>query len=152
MDKAAILAQVINHVKELKSKAVEISKGYNIPSDTDEVRVEAEANAVNSGSFYIRATLCCEDCPELFAELRQTLDTLQLKLIRAEISTLSGRVKNILIMRCDDNANDIDRHIYTASVHQALKSVLDRVNSTVDFYPRAKRRRISMFESSCSSS
>nr|CAD1843273.1 unnamed protein product [Ananas comosus var. bracteatus] len=80
MDKAAILAQVINHVKELKSKAVEISKGYNIPSDTDEVRVEAEANAVNSGGFYIRATLCCEDRPELFAELRQTLDTLRLKL------------------------------------------------------------------------
>lgn len=155
LDKAALLAEVIDHVKRLKSNATEISKGCTIPSDVDEVKVEVE-DVMNNGNFIIKASLCCEDRPDLLADIRQTLQTLQLRTTRAEISTLGGRVKNVIFMTCEGNASDVEKSLYTSSVHQALKSILDRVNSSVDFMPRTtfsnKRRRISPYESSCSSS
>ncbi|CAL9198756.1 transcription factor bHLH30-like isoform X2 [Musa acuminata AAA Group] len=156
LDKAALLTQVINHVKKLKKNAAEISEGYTIPSDVDEVRVEVEGDATKSGSFIVKASLCCEEGPEILTDLRQTLQSLHLKIIRAEISTLGGRVKNVLVMTSDGSSRAIDKHVLMATVHQALKSILDRVNSQVDFLPRtsfsSKRRRISPFESSSSSS
>ncbi|URE49617.1 Glycosyl hydrolase family 17 protein [Musa troglodytarum] len=156
LDKAALLAQVINHVKKLKNNAAEISEGYTIPSDVDEVRVEVEGDAMKSGSFIVKASLCCEEGPEILTDLRQALQSLHLKIIGAEISTLGGRVKNVLVMTSDGTSGAIDKHVLVASVHQALKSILDRVNSQVDFLPRtsfsSKRRRISPFESSSSSS
>ncbi|RZR99096.1 hypothetical protein BHM03_00028573 [Ensete ventricosum] len=156
LEKAALLAQVINHVKKLKKNAAEISEGYTIASDVDEVRVEVEGDAMKSGSFIVKASLCCEEGPEILTDLRQTLQSLHLKIIRAEISTLGGRVKNVLVMTSDGSSGAIDKHVFVATVHQGLKSILDRVNSQLDFLPRtsfsSKRRRISPFESSSSSS
>lgn len=155
MDKASLLGEVISHVKELKKHATEASKGYVIPTDLDEVNVEPEGDGTDGGTFCIKASLCCEDRPELLSELKRTLHALRLQTVRAEISTLGGRVKNVLIMKHEGNANDIERRIYASSVHQALKAVLDRVASP-EFSPRTtlsnKRRRISPFDSSCSSS
>ncbi|RRT81536.1 hypothetical protein B296_00001546 [Ensete ventricosum] len=91
LDKAALLAEVINQVKELKTNAVEISKRYFIPSDTDEVRVKVE-DVMKDGNFLVKASLCCEDQPELIADLRHTLQSLQLKMVRAEISALGSQV------------------------------------------------------------
>lgn len=153
LDKAALLAEVINHVKELKMNAVEISKCYSIPSDIDEVRVEVE-DVMKDGNFLVKASLCCEDRPELFADLRLTLQSLQLKTVTAEISTLGGRIKNVLVMTSDRNYTNVERQLCMTSIRQALKSILDRVNSQADFLPRPsfsnKRRRISLFESSSS--
>ncbi|XP_077251140.1 transcription factor bHLH30-like [Tasmannia lanceolata] len=155
MDKAALLAEVISQVKELKRHATEISKGHTIPSDVDEVRVESNVEGLNKECFHIKASLCCEDRPELLADLQQALQALQLKLVRAEISTLGGRVKNVFVMTCEGNTNDIEHRTFAGSVHQALKAVLDRVASP-EFSPTTalsnKRRRISLFESSSSSS
>lgn len=156
LDKAALLAEVIGHVKKLKRNAVEISKGYTIPSDTDEVRVEVQGDAMSTGGFMVKACLCCEDRPWILADLRQTLHSLHLQTIRAEISTLGGRIKNVFVMRSAKNSRNIDRHHFVASVHQALKSILERINSQVDFLPRAtfanKRQKISLLESSSSAS
>ncbi|KAJ0987643.1 hypothetical protein J5N97_005999 [Dioscorea zingiberensis] len=42
MDKASLLGKVIEQVKDLKRKAVDISKGFTIPSETNEVTVESK--------------------------------------------------------------------------------------------------------------
>lgn len=42
MDNAPLLAIVINHVKELKRKAVEIGKVCSAPTEVDEVSVECD--------------------------------------------------------------------------------------------------------------
>lgn len=155
MDKASLLAEVIRHVKELKKHAKEVSIGNVIPTDVDEVRVEPEGEGTDGGIFHIKASLCCEDRPELLSNLKQTLQSLHLKMVRAEISTLGGRIKNVLVMTHEGNANAIERRVFASSVHQALKAVLDRVASP-EFSPRTmlsnKRRRISLFDSSSSSS
>ncbi|XP_058095632.1 transcription factor bHLH30-like isoform X2 [Magnolia sinica] len=154
MDKASLLAEVINHVKELKRHATDSSKGHVVPMDVDEVRVEPDGDGINEGSFSIKASLCCEDRPELLSDLKQTLQALRLKTVKAEISTLGGRVKNVFVMRFEGNANDIQRRMFANSIHQALKAVLDRVSSP-EFSPRTppsnKRRRMSLFDFSSSS-
>lgn len=154
MDKASLLAEVINQVKELKRHAAEISIGSAFPSDVDEVRVEPDYDGISAGCFSIKASLCCEDRPDLLSDLKQTLHSLQLKTVSAEISTLGGRIKNVFVMTCERHVNDVEQRIFASSVHQALKAVLDRVTSN-EFSPTAlpnKRRRISLFDSSCSSS
>ncbi|CAD5180877.1 transcription factor bHLH30 [Musa acuminata AAA Group] len=149
MDKAALLAQVISHVKKLKRNAAEINKSYTVPSDTDEVRVEVEGDMTIAGRLMVRASLCCDDRPEILADLRQALSGLHLKTVRAEISTLGGRMKNVLTMTSEGTFSNVDKHLFVASVHQALNSILDRVKSREDFLPRAsfsnKRQRISPF-------
>nr|QDH08946.1 transcription factor bHLH30-like isoform X1 [Cymbidium sinense] len=155
LDKAGLLAEVINHIKNLKSDAVEISKFCTIPSDTNELKVEIDGDGASNNSFSIKASFCCDDRPELLADLKHTLESLHLKTISAEISSLGGRVKFVFLMTGEGVNNDFERHLFTTSIHQALKSVLDRASST-DFLPNAcfpgKRRRISLFESSSSSS
>lgn len=162
LDKAALLAEVINHVKFLKSTATEHARGYTIPSDADEVTVRCEPqteNATNT-SFLIRASICCDDSPELYTELKQSLQNLHARVISAEISSLSGRVKIVFfIMHERGGGNDDDevaKNIFVDSMQHALRSALERVNSSVEFMPRAflmnKRRKVLHFESSSSSS
>ena len=119
------------------------------------MRVEVDGDGVNDGIFSIKASLSCEDRPDLLADLRQTLQSLQLKTVPAEISTLGGRIKNVFVMTCEGNPTDMERHLFTANVQQALKSVHDRATSiehVLRTYFASKRRRISPFESSCLSS
>ncbi|KAJ0963058.1 hypothetical protein J5N97_028180 [Dioscorea zingiberensis] len=156
LDKASLLAEVISHVKRLKNNATEMSKGCIVPSEVDEVRAEMERLGMNSESFSIKASLSCDDRPEILADLKNTLQAFKLKTLGAEISTLSGRMKVVFLLACEGNTTETERHLLTASIQQALKSVLDRASSPQDFllrtsYPN-KRRRIPLFESSSSSS
>lgn len=146
LDKAALLAEVINRVKKLKCNASKISEGCIVPSDADEVRVDVDRDGVDDGICSIKASLSCEDRPDLLADLKHSLQTLQLKTVRAEISTLGGRVKHDFVITCRKKVNDIGQHPCTTNVREALKSVLDRA-TTPEFVPRtsfpSKRRRIS---------
>lgn len=155
LDKASLLAEVIKRVKELKKHATQVSKGHVVPTDVDELIVEPEGDGTDGGIFSIKASLCCEDRPELLFDLKQTLQALHLKTVSAEISTLGGRIKNVLEITHEGNANEIEQRVFASSIHQSLKAVLDRVASP-EFSPRTmlsnKRRRISLFDSSCSSS
>ncbi|XP_020595899.1 transcription factor bHLH30-like [Phalaenopsis equestris] len=155
LDKAGLLAEVINHIKNLKSDAVEIGKFCTIPSDTDELKVEVDGVGASNNSLSIKASFCCDDRLGLLADLKHTLESLQLKTISAEISSLGGRVKFVFVMTGEGLNNDLERHLLITTIHQALKSVLYRASS-MDLLPNAcfpgKKRRISLFESSSSSS
>ncbi|CAA6671549.1 unnamed protein product [Spirodela intermedia] len=142
MDKAALLTEVISRIKELKTSTTEISQGVNVPADADEVKVEVEAS------------LCCADRPELLMDLKQTLLALRLRTVKAEISTVGGRVKNDIVLTCEGGGAaaatgeyDTECNIFTNNVHQALKSVLERASSQPDFSAGSplsgKRRRLS---------
>ncbi|KAJ3694271.1 hypothetical protein LUZ60_009751 [Juncus effusus] len=151
LDKAALLGEVINHVKRLKAHATDHTKGRTVPSDTDEVSIRCVPQTANS--FLLHASICCDDSPDLFSELKQNLKILKVKIVRAEICSLGGRVKIVFVMVCE---NDASVNIWVDSVRGALCSVLEKVNNSVEFVPREsllnKRRKISNFESSSSSS
>jgi hypothetical protein len=156
MDKAALLAEVITHVKKLKTNAARISSHCpSVPADADEVTVELVHQDASSSShgFLVKATLSCEDGADLFADVKNALRPLGLRVVGSEVATLGGRVRFTFLMSPTCRG---DVSVVADSVQQALQSVLDKANSALEFAPRAsllnKRRRVSTFESSCSSS
>ncbi|XP_062189864.1 transcription factor bHLH30-like [Phragmites australis] len=160
MDKAALLAEVITHVKKLKANAARISRHCPVPADADNVTVELVPEAsssrgtivgCNGGGSLVKATLSCGDGADLFADVKHALRPLRLKVVGSEFTTLGGRVRfTFLVSSCGDD------DVSLGSVRQALQSVLDKANPELEFAPRAsllnKRRRVSTFESSSSSS
>ncbi|XP_047328141.1 transcription factor bHLH51-like [Impatiens glandulifera] len=167
MDKAALLGSVIEQVKDLKRKATEASKSLIVPVDIDEVTVELfldeeedeEAAAAaaacsseinnNPESILIRASVCCEDRPELFEELSQALKSLNLGTVRAEISSLGGRVKSILVL-CTSKG------VCLNSLKQSLKGVLVKIASSSEtsgassYTIKSRRQRFFFPSSQCS--
>ncbi|KAK4577764.1 hypothetical protein RGQ29_028042 [Quercus rubra] len=150
MDKASLLAEVISHMKELKRSAEEASDGFVIPMDFDEVIVERE-DGFDGDPYSIRASLCCDFKPGLLSDLKQALSGLHLIIIRAEIATLGGRMKNVLVM-----TNRKEGEVNHSEVRQALRSVLDKFSGSQEFLLGTtfsnKRQRISIFNCSSSSS
>ncbi|KQJ90194.1 transcription factor bHLH30 [Brachypodium distachyon] len=154
-DKASLLAEVLEHVKELKRQtsamtaappaAVEDDAGgpaTMLPTEADELGVDAAQDG--DGRLVVRASLCCEDRPDLIPDIVRALAALRLRARRAEITTLGGRVRSVLLITADegdrqqedDGEDDEDddrecaashrRHECIASVQEALRGVMDR--------------------------
>lgn len=151
MDKASLLGEVLRHLKDLKRNAAQDCEGLMIPKDNDEINVEEQEGGLNGFPYSIRASLCCEYKPGLLSNIRQELDSLHLMIIKADIATLGSRMKNVLvIISCEErNFEDAEyRQFLAGSVHQALRSVLNRFCVSQEVLGTKKRRRISIFSSS----
>lgn len=159
MDKATLLAEVISHLKVLKRAAAEVVDAHIIPKEIDEIIVEQQQeDGLDGVPYLIRASLCCDYKPGLLPDLKRALHGLDLIIKRAEIATLNGRMKNVFVLTSCKEGNikttELRRFLET-SVHQAIKSVLNKFSDPQEFsfmtFPN-KRRRISLFNSSSSSS
>ncbi|KAJ0046632.1 hypothetical protein Pint_06544 [Pistacia integerrima] len=153
MDKAALLGSVIEHVKDLKLKAMEVSKAFTIPTEVDEVTVDYDlaqsANPTNvnnvnksKNSILIKVSVCCEDQPELFRELIRVLNGLGLSTVQADIATVGGRIKSILVL-CNKDSDQESVPLNT--LKQSLLLVLSRLSSASmasNFRIRSKRQRL----------
>ncbi|KAE8667602.1 bHLH106 protein [Hibiscus syriacus] len=132
-DKASLLAKVVQRVKELKEQALETTELDNLPSETDEITV-LSSDYSDDGRLIFKASFCCEDRSDLLPELIDILNSLHLKTLKAEMATLGGRIRNVLIV-----AADKDYSIESVQFLQnALKSLLERSNTS----NRSKRRRV----------
>ena len=151
MDKAALLGSAIEHVKDLKRKATEISKAFTIPTEIDEVTVACDLpediSPTNSRQskekIFIRASVCCDDRPEVFAELIRVLKGLRLSTVKADISSVGGRMKSNFIL-CNDNSED-QEGVSPTILKQSLKVVLSRIASSSagsNCRIRSKRQRM----------
>lgn len=153
MDKATLLGEVVRQVKELKKAATEASKGFLVPTDDDEVIVETCKDEAN-GTCCFKASICCDYRPGLLTDLRQALDALPIKMVKAEISTLGSRLrKDFVFTSCRTTAHGDD---LACTVRLALNSVLQKAAISPEYLPYStfpkKRQRISYFDSSSSSS
>lgn len=134
MDKAALLGSVIDHVKDLKRKATEVSKAYLLPTEADEVTIETDyAQHVNIGNIhrskenmFIRASICCDDRPELFLELTQVLKGLGLTAVKADIASVGGRIKSVLVLCTKEG----DMGACHSTLKQSLGLVLSKIASS----------------------
>lgn len=159
MDKASLLAEVIDHLKQLRRNAADATKGILVPMDIDEVSVEQHDDGSGGDSCSIRASICCEYKHEVLSDLRQALEALHLKTVRIEIATLGSRMMNLFVITgCkQENIQDTEGcQLFANSVRQALRSVLDKFHATEEFTTNSalsnKRRRVSLFNSSNESS
>uniref|UniRef100_A0A803KV65 BHLH domain-containing protein n=1 Tax=Chenopodium quinoa TaxID=63459 RepID=A0A803KV65_CHEQI len=139
-DKASLLAEVIQHVKELRRQTSIIAETSVVPTESDELTVDP-ASDEQDGKFIIKASLCCDDRTDLLPDLIKALKTLRLRTLKAEITTLGGRVKNVLfvthepnISDHDNNDNNQDDHdedgppgqCSISSIQEALKAVMEK--------------------------
>ncbi|KAJ8761507.1 hypothetical protein K2173_001641 [Erythroxylum novogranatense] len=160
MDKATLLAEVISYLKQLKKNAMEVNVGLLMPMGDDEVKVEAYDDGSGDGTSSFVASLCCDYRPSLLSDIRQAIETLQLKMVNAEISTLAHRLKVEFVFSSCRNNNVVDdaeaRQLLRKSIHRALTAVLEKGPASPDYSPRTtlpnKRRRMAFFDSSSSSS
>jgi len=172
-DKASLLAEVLDHVKELKRQtlammvaaAAAVAGGGDdegaagpaqmLPTEADELAVDAAAD--RAGRLVVRASLCCEDRPDLIPDIVRALAALRMRARRAEITTLGGRVRSVLLITADEGAEDDHqgydededddgrcpngghgraashrRHECFASVQEALRGVMDRWTASSD--------------------
>nr|AKN09657.1 basic helix-loop-helix transcription factor [Salvia miltiorrhiza] len=151
MDKATLLAEVISQIKQLRTTASQASEGLHIPIDTDELKVETLENHTGDGMFLLRASLCCEHLPDLLSDVRQVINSLPIRVLKSEISTLGSRVK-IAFLITTVEGNDSVREFVVGSVRAALSNVLEKVSALAEsaeqlFIPR-KRQRVSCLDSS----
>lgn len=132
-DKASLLAEVIQHVKELKRQTSQITDTNPVPTEMDELTVD-NYSSDEEGNFVIKASLCCEDRSDLLPDLIKTLKSLKLRTLKAEITTLGGRVKNVLFVthgdQEDHNTNDDQLQYSISSIQEALKAVIEKSSGT----------------------
>ncbi|KAL2632502.1 hypothetical protein R1flu_003981 [Riccia fluitans] len=127
---ASLLGEVIDHLKSLKRQAADISEDGPVPSDVDELTVDLDPSlsAVDEGRVYYRASICCDDRPDLYSDLMRTLHNLSLQTVKVDIATLDGRIKNVLLMtKSDEDYDEVDKEgpsVY--SITEALRSVIER--------------------------
>ncbi|RWW23793.1 hypothetical protein GW17_00011937, partial [Ensete ventricosum] len=142
--KASLLAKVVERMKDLKQRTEEIADTQFFPTETDEIVVLPSSAAISGQRSAFEASLCCEDRSDLLPELIETLRSLHLKTLRAEIATLGGRVRNVLILAKDEEAyedaddEDDDDDSGGAFLRDALKALVDRSLPA----ERCKRRRL----------
>ncbi|CAN4101840.1 unnamed protein product [Withania somnifera] len=142
MDKASLLRSVIEHVKDLKGRAKEISNILNSPCEIDEVIIEEEDKSLtttnkNSNIMLVKVSLSCDDRPGLFSELNRGLKNLKLTTVEASITSLGGRIKCVFVLQ---SINAVCIH----TLKQSLRLVLARIAispSTSDFRIKSKRQR-----------
>ncbi|XP_076907976.1 transcription factor bHLH30-like [Bidens hawaiensis] len=134
-DKASLLAEVIQHVKELKRQTSIIAEQSPVPTEINELTVDHASD--NDGKLVIRASLCCEDRSDLLPDIIKTLKALKLRTLKAEITTLGGRVKNVLFITVDDHLNGNDDqplvNYSITAIEEALKQVMENTNGD-DFW------------------
>lgn len=154
-DKATLLSKVVQRVLELKRQTSELHELDNlmIPSENDEFAVyihnnnnnnnddsgnnqcdnEDDSNN-NNNKLILKASLCCEDRPDLFADLNGVLSSLNLKTLRAEVSSLGGRIQSVFIVSADNSTHSDECAVF---LRDALKGIVQRSGSD----ERLKRRR-----------
>ncbi|XP_017224425.1 transcription factor bHLH30 isoform X1 [Daucus carota subsp. sativus] len=145
-DKASLLAEVIQHLKELKRQTSIIAESSAIPTESDELTVDNEED--EDGRFVIKASLCCEDRTDLLPDLIKTLKAMRLKTLKAEITTLGGRVKNVLFITGDDqelNRDDDEQQqpheYFVSSIQEAFRAVMEKSNGDESSPGSVKRQR-----------
>ena len=142
---------MIQHVKELKRQTSVIAETSPVPTETDELTVD-DASSDEDGRFIIKASLCCEDRSDLLPDLIKTLKALRLRTLKAEITTLGGRVKNVLFITGDedssagadddDDEDNQETHQYCiSSIQEALKAVIEKKSSEDSSSGSVKRQR-----------
>ncbi|KAF3330854.1 transcription factor bHLH106-like protein [Carex littledalei] len=149
IDKASLLAKAVERVRDLKQLTATIPKNQNFPSEHDEIVVlpstSDSSSTASSVPTIFEASVCCDDRADLLPELIETLHGLRMRTLRAEIATLGGRVRSVLLVareRGDDEERDEDEVSVGSGecLRDALRALVDRQMAAAS--DRPKRRRM----------
>ncbi|CAL4965428.1 unnamed protein product [Urochloa decumbens] len=150
MDKATLLARVVDQVKHLKRKASEATHSMALPPETNEVSIElhtGDSGGIVAGTdkmIYIKASISCDDRPDLIAELIQAFHGLRLRTVRADLTSLGGRVQHVFVLCREEGWGGAGASL--RSLKESVRQALARVASPEMAYGsnpfQSKRQRI----------
>ncbi|XP_057448552.1 transcription factor bHLH131 [Lotus japonicus] len=96
-DKATVLSETIKQVKELRKKVSKLEvdgpKEVKFPSGADRLNLE---KCNEDKGMIVKATLSCEDRPELMSAIARALRSMKANVIKAEMLTVGGRTRTVL--------------------------------------------------------
>ncbi|KAF0926598.1 hypothetical protein E2562_026983 [Oryza meyeriana var. granulata] len=148
MDKATLLASVVNQVKHLKTRATEATThAAPIPPEANEVTVQWYAGE----HTYVRATVSCDDRPGLLAGIAGAFRRLRLRPLRADMSCLGGRTQHAFVLCREEQeaaaAGDVNASAASVrSLKEAVRQALAKVAFPEMVYgsggSRRKRQRL----------
>ncbi|EEE62444.1 hypothetical protein OsJ_17236 [Oryza sativa Japonica Group] len=151
MDKATLLASVVNQVKHLKTRATEAttpSTAATIPPEANEVTVQCYAGGEHTAAArtYVRATVSCDDRPGLLADIAATFRRLRLRPLSADMSCLGGRTRHAFVL-CREEEEEEDAAAEARPLKEAVRQALAKVALPETVYGgggRSKRQRLMM--------
>ncbi|KAK8642719.1 hypothetical protein V6N13_012053 [Hibiscus sabdariffa] len=146
-DKASLLAEVVHHVRELKKQMEDVGQRdrdgcckdnqseldtpWSFPGECDEADL-----SFSDEEGTLKATVCCEDRPGLNHDLSRVIRSVQAKVIRAEMTTVGGRTKSVVVMQWSGDEEQI------GVLKRALKDVVENRVSRLAQGTGSKRARI----------
>lgn len=119
-------------MKELKRQTSLIQGTSPVPSESNEIKVD-NASDEDGTKLVIKASLCCEYHSNLLPDLMKTLQSLRLRILKAEMTKLGGRVKNVLYITCEEDHQDSNNDnsgfeqqqpLCISSIQEALQAVM----------------------------
>lgn len=153
IDKATLLAKAVERVRELKQRMAGVvgeaaaPASHLFPTEHDEIVVLASGGGAGGAAAVFEASVCCDDRSDLLPGLIDTLRALRLRTLRAEMATLGGRVRNVLVLARDAGAGHADDDYSTSSedggadfLKEALRALVERQGAAAG--DRPKRRRV----------
>jgi hypothetical protein len=150
MDKAALLGEVVRHVRVLRGEADAAAAGaaVAVPGEGDEVGVEEGHYCWYAGdratTRRVRAWVCCADHPGLMSEFARAARSVSARPVRVEIATVGGRTRSVLELNVGGQPEAADGGGTSSrqALHAALRAVLLRREELLaaDCY---KRKRFS---------
>ncbi|CAD6239684.1 unnamed protein product [Miscanthus lutarioriparius] len=116
--------------------------------ETDEVSIELNTGA--DRVIYIRASISCDDRPDLVAGLAQAFHGLRLRTVRADMTSLGGRARHVFVLcKCKEEgwgSGSAGPSASLRSLKEAVRQALARVASPETAYGsrpfQSKRQRI----------
>lgn len=135
-DKASLLAEVVQHVKRLRKEADDVANRWNdepssscsgesevwpFPGESDDATV-GYCGGEEGEAKRMKATVCCEDRPGLNRDLAQAIQSVRAKPVRAEIMTVGGRTKSVVVVEW---GNDGGEEKEVEALERGLKAVME---------------------------
>lgn len=138
--KASVLMEAVQRLKELKRKVAEHVSMENegeggcngrwplfLPGEKDEVKVVSYSCGVEGEEqiMQVKATICCEDRQRLNADLTEAVRSVNGRLVKAEMSTIGGRTKAVLVVQLCREGGGGGGEDDLRSFRMALKAVVE---------------------------
>ncbi|CAI0417525.1 unnamed protein product [Linum tenue] len=111
-DKASLLAEAVDHLRQLRKHAAEKVAGKTgaepwclIPGELDEATVSC-CGGGDGKKKMMRLSVCCNDRPGLNRDLSQAIRSVRARAVRAEMVTVGGRTKSVVTVEMEAEAGD----------------------------------------------
>ncbi|XP_028789806.1 transcription factor bHLH30-like [Neltuma alba] len=139
-DKASLLAEVVRHVKELRKQADDVTRHHDGDSSGSTISGESRSDPGDSEQWafpgesdeatvsycdgggerkLVKATLCCEDRPNLNRDLEEAIRSVRAKAVRAEMMTIGGRTKSVVVVQWTAGEEEV------GALERALTAVVE---------------------------